>query len=59
MWQLHCKYDWGRKALLENNHPFISKADKWYGVTYKEDKETGVAAIAMKAIGDYSEKLWE
>lgn len=35
-------------------------ADKWYGVTYKEAKETVVDAIsAMKARGDYPEKLWE
>ena len=38
----------------------LRSADKWYGVTYKEDKETVVAAIAsMKARGDYPEKLWE
>lgn len=38
----------------------LRSADKWYGVTYKEDKETVVAAIAaMKAKGDYPEKLWE
>ncbi len=38
----------------------LRSADKWYGVTYKEDKKTVVAAIAaMKARGDYPEKLWE
>ena len=38
----------------------LRSADKWYGVTYKEDKETVVNAIAsMKARGDYPEKLWE
>lgn len=38
----------------------LRSADKWYGVTYKEDKETVVAAIAaMKARRDYPEKLWE
>lgn len=38
----------------------LRSADKWYGVTYKEDKETVVAAIAsMKTRGDYPEKLWE
>lgn len=38
----------------------LRSADKWYGVTYKEDKETVVDAIAsMKARGDYPEKLWE
>ena len=38
----------------------LRSADKLYGVTYKEDKETVVAAIAsMKTRGDYPEKLWE
>ena len=38
----------------------LRSADKWYGVTYKEDKETVVNAIAsMKSRGDYPEKLWE
>lgn len=38
----------------------LRSADKWYGVTYKEDKETVVNAIAsMKARRDYPEKLWE
>lgn len=38
----------------------LRSADKWYGVTYKEDKKTVVEAIAaMKARGDYPEKLWE
>ncbi len=38
----------------------LRSADKWYGVTYKEDKKTVVNAIAsMKARGDYPEKLWE
>jgi len=33
--------------------------DKWYGVTYMEDKESVVAAIkAMKDKGVYPEKLW-
>ncbi|MCL1809440.1 MAG: sugar phosphate nucleotidyltransferase [Clostridiales bacterium] len=33
--------------------------DKWYGVTYMEDKESVVAAIqAMKEKGMYPEKLW-
>lgn len=34
--------------------------DKWYGVTYQEDKPTVVAAIAEKtAQGLYPDKLWE
>jgi dTDP-glucose pyrophosphorylase len=34
--------------------------DKWYGVTYKEDKERVVNAVArMKKEGLYPEKLWE
>lgn len=34
--------------------------DKWYGMTYKKDKETVVAAIKeMKKIGLYNNRLWE
>ena len=34
--------------------------DKWYGVTYKEDKPGVVAALAeMREKGMYPEKLWE
>ena len=34
--------------------------DRWFGVTYKEDKASVVAAIrALKAQGRYPEKLWE
>lgn len=37
----------------------LNSEDKWYGVTYKEDKETVVNAIAkMKASGVYPEQLW-
>lgn len=33
--------------------------DKWFGVTYREDKETVVNAIASKiAAGEYPEHLW-
>ena len=33
--------------------------DRWFGVTYKEDKASVVAAIrALKAQGRYPEKLW-
>ena len=34
--------------------------DKWFGVTYREDKPLVVEAIARKtAEGQYPEKLWE
>ena len=37
----------------------LASADKWYGVTYKEDKPVVVQAIKkMKAEGRYPEKLW-
>lgn len=37
----------------------LTSADKWYGVTYKEDKPFVVAAIKnMKENGLYPEKLW-
>ena len=38
----------------------LRSEDKWYGVTYREDKPTVVAAIAEKtASGLYPEELWE
>lgn len=37
----------------------LNSADKWFGVTYKEDKPMVVAAIReRKAMGLYPEKLW-
>ena len=37
----------------------LRSKDKWYGVTYKEDKEVVVAAIAEKtAAGVYPDDLW-
>ena len=37
----------------------LESEDKWYGVTYKEDKPVVVAAIqALKDAGLYPEKLW-
>lgn len=37
----------------------LEASDKWYGVTYKEDKEVVVEAFKkMKADGKYPEKLW-
>lgn len=38
----------------------LSSADKWYGVTYKEDKQTVVEAIrAMTEAGKYPSPLWQ
>ena len=38
----------------------LRSSDKWYGVTYKEDKPQGVRAIAEKtAAGLYPDRLWE
>ena len=38
----------------------LTTQDKWYGVSYKEDKPVVVAAIKrMKAEGLYPEYLWE
>ena len=38
----------------------LHSRDKWYGVTYKEDKPVVVAAIAEKtAQGLYPDNLWE
>lgn len=38
----------------------LKSVDRWYGVTYKEDKETVVNAIRdLKKSGIYPERLWE
>ena len=38
----------------------LKSMDKWYGVTYKEDKPVVVAAIQkLKDEGLYPQKLWE
>lgn len=38
----------------------LKSVDRWYGVTYREDKETVVTAIReFKLRGFYPEKLWE
>ncbi len=38
----------------------LKSEDKWYGVTYKEDKEVVVQAIGdLKARGFYPKKLWK
>ena len=37
----------------------LKSYDRWYGVTYKEDKQTVMDAIRkMKEDGLYPEKLW-
>ena len=49
-------------TLLEEGRATVAvlaSTDKWYGVTYKEDKPVVVQAIRkMKAEGRYPEKLW-
>ena len=49
--------------LLEEDRATVSvlkSHDKWYGITYKEDKPQVMAAIrALKTQGLYPEKLWE
>lgn len=38
----------------------LKSRDRWYGVTYKEDKESVVSALqSMKDKGEYPDKLWE
>ena len=38
----------------------LHSADKWFGVTYKEDKPAVEAAIqALKNAGLYPDNLWE
>ena len=38
----------------------LKSADKWYGVTYKEDKEDVVASLqSLKDKGFYPDKLWK
>ncbi len=38
----------------------LKSQDRWYGVTYKEDKESVVSALqSMKDKGEYPEKLWK
>jgi hypothetical protein len=48
--------------LIEENSAsvrILHSHDKWYGVTYKEDKPVVVAAIAKKiAAGEYPSDLW-
>lgn len=50
-------------ALLKEDKAVVkvlSSEDRWYGVTYKEDKEEVMQAIrTLKAKGYYPDKLWE
>lgn len=44
------------KAVVE----VLKSEDRWYGVTYHEDKQRVMDAIAdMKKRGLYPEKLWK
>ncbi|MCR4712552.1 MAG: nucleotidyltransferase [Clostridia bacterium] len=51
------------EALLNEEKATVQvlpTADQWYGVTYREDKESIVKALAaMKEAGVYPRKLWE
>ncbi|MBQ1391376.1 MAG: nucleotidyltransferase, partial [Firmicutes bacterium] len=51
------------EALLNEEKATVQvlpTADQWYGVTYREDKESVVKALAaMKEAGVYPRKLWE
>lgn len=45
-----------KKATVE----VMESEEKWYGVTYKEDKKSVMDAIAaMKVQGTYPENLWK
>lgn len=50
-------------SLLEEGRAsaaVLESEDKWYGVTYKEDKPVVEGAIqALKDAGVYPQKLWE
>jgi len=49
--------------LLKENKAkvkILPSADRWFGVTYKEDRESVVSALqSMKDKGMYPEKLWD
>ena len=45
--------------VLSDGLKVLRSADKWYGVTYREDKPVVVKAIAdMTAQGLYPDNLW-
>ena len=38
----------------------LETGDRWFGVTYREDKDAVVRAIAQKvALGEYPANLWK
>lgn len=38
----------------------LKSRDRWYGITYKEDKESVVSALqSMKDKGEYPDKIWK
>ena len=38
----------------------LRSQDRWYGVTYKEDKDSVVSALqSMKDKGEYPDVLWK
>ena len=50
------------KLLVEDRATVtvLETTDKWYGVTYKEDKPLVMAAIQeMKDAGIYPQQVWE
>ena len=50
------------KLLKEEraNVKVLETQDRWFGVTYKEDKESVVSALqSMKDKGEYPDKLWK
>ena len=48
--------DRGRKATVK----VLKSTDRWYGITYKEDKEMVVEAIRkLKEEGVYPQHLWK
>ena len=62
---LKCEYvlPWGVASFFREKRATVKvlkSMDKWYGVTYKEDKPVVVAAIQnLKDGGLYPQKLWE
>ena len=54
--------NWAGKMVSENEGSIkvFSTSEKWFGMTYKEDRETVRQKLAQKtAEGFYPEKLWE
>ena len=57
-----CGCGHGREKLIQEKKAEVTvlqSKDRWYGVTYKEDKPTVVKAIqALKNQGLYPQNLW-